>query len=435
MKICRHCNTQLDDDALVCPHCGRIVKNKKKDNGKTGSFTMGVTPEIEKNTGKLAGVEEGNNNNLNKKNRLKKILWILGWIFVFPIPLGLLLKRNTKIRRAYKIAIMIPVVLIYFSIIKGCSDDSNHNNIENSGISTDEKTNYNKIEFSGISTDEKTIELGDVFSDGTLKVTVKSKDDFNPEKIIFKSDDTNIATISYTSQKDDDELCYEIKAVGEGETDVYAIYDDEKQLTAKLHIVVPKHIRVTAINFGDVKTNLVLGEQFQINPTIEPADAEDKKITWTTSDANIVSIDENGLCKSVGGGTAVIKAVSSNGVEQSVEINVDGSQRVMQVRSRQRRDDENNIGEEFDYSYTIDGQPTSSQMTLVVGQTLSFNATITENDNRPDVGYGSASYTVTDADLLNGFEVSYDVYVTENGGKNSGKSAHFIVTTTFSPSN
>ena len=69
------------------------------------------------------------------------------------------------------------------------------------------------------------------------------------------------------------------------------------------------------------------------------------------------------------------------------------------------------------------------------GETLTLHTRISEDDDNPDVGENTARYTVTEDGLKNGFAVTMDVYVTENGGKNSGKSAHFVVTYTFTPAN
>lgn len=60
-------------------------------------------------------------------------------------------------------------------------------------------------------------------------------------------------------------------------------------------------------------------------------------------------------------------------------------------------------------------------------------AKFTEADDNPDVGEVSKQYTVTREDISNGFTVTMDLYVTENGGRNSGKSAHFIVSFKFTP--
>ena len=64
---------------------------------------------------------------------------------------------------------------------------------------------------------------------------------------------------------------------------------------------------------------------------------------------------------------------------------------------------------------------------------LNINSEFTEDDDDPDVGSAEASYTVTQEALDQGFWVSTDLYVTENGGRYTGQSAHFVVTYTFSP--
>ena len=73
-----------------------------------------------------------------------------------------------------------------------------------------------------------------------------------------------------------------------------------------------------------------------------------------------------------------------------------------------------------------------NEYAVSVGDTLSFYSRYTESDQDPDVGEASQTYVVTEEDLQNGFSVTMDLYVTENGGRNNGKSAHFVVTYTFS---
>ena len=41
------------------------------------------------------------------------------------------------------------------------------------------------------------------------------------------------------------------------------------------------------------------------------------------------------------------------------------------------------------------------------------------------------TYKVTEEDLVNGFTVPMELYVKENGGRNSGKRAHFDVEYNF----
>lgn len=56
-----------------------------------------------------------------------------------------------------------------------------------------------------------------------------------------------------------------------------------------------------------------------------------------------------------------------------------------------------------------------------------------DDDTNPDVGSASTSYIVPEDDIRQGFSVSMELDVTENGGRNSGQSAHFVVTYTFTP--
>lgn len=45
-------------------------------------------------------------------------------------------------------------------------------------------------------------------------------------------------------------------------------------------------------------------------------------IKWSTSNTNIATIDQNGLVKAVGKGTAIITAISSNKKEVKCTVNV-----------------------------------------------------------------------------------------------------------------
>lgn len=99
----------------------------------------------------------------------------------------------------------------------------------------------------------------------------------------------------------------------------------------------------------------------------------------------------------------------------------------MNLRVTHPRDDDNNIGDEWSYVTQVNGERAGGEYIISVGDKLSFYAEFTESDDNPDVGKASTTYTVTEDDLKNGFTVSMDLNVTENGGRNSGKRAHFTV--------
>lgn len=72
---------------------------------------------------------------------------------------------------------------------------------------------------------------------------------------------------------------------------------------------------VTAITIAEEKiTNpLPVPKTFQIKATVEPADAGNKKLIWTSSDENIATVSANGNIKGVSTGTVVITASAADG--------------------------------------------------------------------------------------------------------------------------
>lgn len=408
MKICKNCKKQIEDDALVCPYCGCVNKNDtvKSDRSK-GS-------EIARNTGS----EEP------QKKKRKTWLWVIGWIFAFPIPLTLLMIRNQKLNKILKIIIIVIAWLFYLLIVS--SFGGNNKDV------TETTSNIKKLEFT--STKDITVKVGKSDSNGYLKVSVKKKNEFVPEDVVFVSENPEIADISFSKVSGSTMLYYDITGVDGGETNVYATSKDGSVKSESIHVVVPMPIKVETVQIEEVEeTDLYIGETIKTKVTVAPSDAEDKTITWTSSDEGVATVDEKGIVTAVGGGEATIKAASSNGVEDSFDISVDGSKTLMNLMVRHPREDDVSIGDEWSYDIEIDGERPSKTIGVAAGDTLSFSATITESDDSPDTGTGSTSYTVTEDDIENGFEVAFDVYVTENGGRNSGQSAHFVVTFTFSP--
>jgi hypothetical protein len=55
---------------------------------------------------------------------------------------------------------------------------------------------------------------------------------------------------------------------------------------------------------------------------VSPADATDKKVTWSSSAPAVATVDETGKVHAVAAGTTTIKATTANGKEASIELNV-----------------------------------------------------------------------------------------------------------------
>ena len=73
----------------------------------------------------------------------------------------------------------------------------------------------------------------------------------------------------------------------------------------------------------DSKTLTKKGETVQLTATVTPDNAANKKVTWTSSDSKVATVDENGLVTAVANGTAIITVTTEDGGETATaEITV-----------------------------------------------------------------------------------------------------------------
>ena len=127
-----------------------------------------------------------------------------------------------------------------------------------------------------------------------LTATVKP-DDATDKTVTWSTSDAAIATV--TDGK--------VKAVKEGTATITAKAGD-KSATCTVK-VAKKVISVTSITLDKTTLALTKGEESTLTATVKPDDATDKTVTWSTSNAEVVTV-ENGKVKAVGGGTATITA-------------------------------------------------------------------------------------------------------------------------------
>lgn len=93
----------------------------------------------------------------------------------------------------------------------------------------------------------------------------------------------------------------------------------------------------------------------------------------------------------------------------------------------------NHIGFSWTQEYFINGEKVNNycRVPLKPGDTVTVSATVTEHDKKPDTGSASATHTVTEQDLMQGFKVEFQVDVAENGGRYKGYISTWNVTFRF----
>ncbi len=81
---------------------------------------------------------------------------------------------------------------------------------------------------------------------------------------------------------------------------------------------------VTSIEVSEETINLNVGGNKTITPTVLPADADDLSVTYTSSNPNVATVDENGKVVGVAAGNAeiTITSVNASSVTKKVAVNV-----------------------------------------------------------------------------------------------------------------
>ena len=127
-------------------------------------------------------------------------------------------------------------------------------------------------------------------------------DEFSTDGLIWVSSDENIAKVDENGV---------VTATGLGRAYIYATKEDTIELYDYCIVDVVEDIPVNSISLDFSTLALKTGEEHQFIPTVEPENALDKTVTWTSSDETIATVNENGLVTAKSAGTVVITATSN----------------------------------------------------------------------------------------------------------------------------
>ena len=95
-----------------------------------------------------------------------------------------------------------------------------------------------------------------------------------------------------------------VTAVGAGTTSII-VTNTDSGMTA--YCVVTVIQPVTGLTLNSDYQLLWVGAKYAIIPIIEPYDAENKNVTYLSSDPDVATVDENGIVTAVSGGTCIIE--------------------------------------------------------------------------------------------------------------------------------
>ena len=149
-----------------------------------------------------------------------------------------------------------------------------------------------------------------------LKYTITPEDADNKE-VVWTSSDSSVARVdNYGS----------VLALKDGVATI-TVKTKDGDFTDSCEVTVgnggvPQTVKVTYVDITNNSLFLNAGETTQLNVVVKPENATNKKIEYSTTNANVATVDANGLVKAVGEGRAYIYAKSADGPSDSVYVYV-----------------------------------------------------------------------------------------------------------------
>lgn len=146
--VCPNCGASLQVDAdqknLTCSCCGNglsvddEVKHVQYDNAEETGYQFEKGRQRAQAEATRVQQQTFNMNFGKPPKKRKTWLWVLGWIFIFPVPLTILMLRNQKLSKPVKIGIIVAAWIVY--LIIGLAGGGSGDNKDSSNANTETKT-------------------------------------------------------------------------------------------------------------------------------------------------------------------------------------------------------------------------------------------------------------------------------------------------------
>ena len=137
----------------------------------------------------------------------------------------------------------------------------------------------------------------------TLTATIQPADATN-KAVTWTSDNTGVATVNNGV----------VAGVSIGSATITAKTADGG-FTATCTVTVEEApiVHPTGVSISKTSINLQIGGSETLTATVTPADANNKNVTWSTSDATVAAVDKNGKVTGIKAGNATITATTEDG--------------------------------------------------------------------------------------------------------------------------
>lgn len=211
--------------------------------------------------------------------------------------------------------------------------------------------------------------------------------------LTWSTSDASVATVSGTGK---------ITAVSIGKATITAKSSNGVTITCAVSVVP---IQVSSITLSDTNEVLYLGFTHFLTATVKPDNANDKSLTWSSSNTSVVTVSSSGAVTAKGLGTATVTARASNGVSASCVFTV--CDILPDSMTLSKNTNELDVGQSFQLKGTITPSYATNK-TITWSSSDTSVATVTQSGNVKAVGNGKATIT---AKTVNGIEETCEIIV------------------------
>ena len=154
----------------------------------------------------------------------------------------------------------------------------------------------------GVTLDKTSVELteGDVT---VLTATVNPSNASN-KKVYWTSSDLSVASVDNTGK---------VTAVKAGSATISVTTEDGGKTATCTIIVKEKIYPVTGVTLDKTSVELTEGDVTVLTATVNPSNASNKNVYWTSSDLSVATVDHTGKVTAVKRGKAVITVITEDG--------------------------------------------------------------------------------------------------------------------------
>ncbi|MCQ2801860.1 MAG: Ig-like domain-containing protein, partial [Bacilli bacterium] len=173
---------------------------------------------------------------------------------------------------------------------------------EDSGLSATCVVTVSKIDVESVAINKETLDLV-VGNNETLVATV-SPDNATYKDVTWSSSDTSVAKVDANGK---------VTAVAPGTATITVKTNDgEKVATCTVTV---RAIPVESVSLDETTAKLDIGQTLDLVATVTPENATNKDVTFSTSNADIATVDENGKVTAVAVGEVTITVTTADGAK------------------------------------------------------------------------------------------------------------------------